>query len=120
MADYYSISISQKRALSELLARRQDGHGQFGRVLMRKPYREDDDDGGSSGLPSPFEQHPLLADLPSGASSDLTSVISDRNQNEMVDEAVNRGEPDLSPQLRQTPRLQAALTHSHIATPKPR
>ncbi len=119
---YYSISTAQKRLLSELLARRKDGHGQFGRVLMRKPYREDDDEGGSSGrgLPSPFEQHPLLVDQPDGASSDLTAIVSNHNQDEMVDAAAERGEHDLSLQLKQKPQLQAALQQSHIATPKPR
>lgn len=117
---YYLISIEQKRQLSALLARRKGGHGQFGRVLIRKPYREDDEEGGSGrGLPSPFEQHPLLSQQPIGAPSDLTAVVSDRGQ-DMIDEAANRGEHDLSLQLQQKPQLQAALQQSHIATPKPR
>ncbi|MCD6056342.1 MAG: hypothetical protein K0R12_1304 [Gammaproteobacteria bacterium] len=110
---YYFLSIAQKRALSALLARREGGHGQFGRVLMRKPYREDDDEGGS-GLPSPFEQHPLLRDQPIGASSDLTAIIGDRNQQEMIDEAANRSEHDLSLELQQKPQLQAVLVNNSV------
>ena len=117
---YYAITIAQKRALSALLARRKGGHGQFGRVLMRKPYREDEDEGGSHGLPSPFEQHPLLSDLPIGASSDLTSIVSERRLDEMLDEAAERGD-QLNPQLQQQPVMQAKLQQqkSFVNSPSP-
>ena len=116
---YYHISKDQKQALSALLARRKGGHGQFGRVLMRKPYRDNDDEGGS-GLPSPFEEHPLLGGQPIGASSDLMADVSRRNQNEMLDEAADR-DAELSPDLQAKPALQAANTmkNTHVATPKP-
>lgn len=109
---YYSLSIAQKRALSALLARREGGHGQFGRVLTRRPFLEEDE--GGSGLPSPFEQHPLLMDQPIGASSDLTAIIGDRNQQEMIDEAAKRGEHDLSLELQQKPQLQAVLVNNSV------
>ena len=114
---YYLISKAQKEALSHLLARRKEGHGQFGRVLMRRPYREDEDEGGS-GLPSPFEEHPLLGGQPVGASSDLTAIISARNQEEVLESAENRG-PELSLDLQNKPQMQAALNRTHVASPKP-
>lgn len=117
---YYHISTDQKRALSTLLARKKEGHGQFGIVEQRKPFRDDDDDEGGSGLPSPFEAHPLLGNQPIGASSDLIADVSRRNQHEMIDEAADRGD-ELSPDLQAKPKMQATMTmkNTHIATPKP-
>ena len=73
---------------------------QFGKVAPRSAYHEDDEgsaDAGSSGLL--FEEHPLFSELPIGAPSDLTSVISndqatieaaEKRSDELTNELKNR------------------------------
>lgn len=90
------IPVDQKILLGELLA---EGHAQFGKVWPRRPYREDDDEGGSGGSKLVFEEHPLLANRPTGAPSDLTYEVI--NNNRALEEAETRGD-ELSEQLRNT------------------
>lgn len=91
------ISIEQKMQLSELIA---EGHALFGKVNPRRPYRDDDDDeGGSGGSKLVFEQHPLLANRPVGAPSDLTFDVVANNRS--LEEAESRAD-EASPQLRNT------------------
>ena len=62
----------------------------FGKVQPRKPYHEDDE-GDGAATPKPlFAEHPLLADMPIGASSDLTSVVA--NDEHTLEEAANRSD----------------------------
>lgn len=101
-----------KAQLGDLLRK---GHGKFGRVAPSKPYKDDDEGGaGTAGLT--VETHPLLADLPEGAASDLTFIASDNSN--ITDEALERVD-ELTPQLQNQPSLQAELTYSHRATPRP-
>lgn len=86
------IPVEQKIELGELLAQ---GHAKFGKVWPRRPYR-DDDEGGSGGSKLVFEEHPLLANRPIGAPSDLTFDVIANNR--ALEEAENRGD-ELSEQL---------------------
>ena len=113
-----TINIEHKTKLGELIA---EGHRRFGKVMPRKPYREEDDKGGGTGEAelSPFEQHPFLAEQPVGAPSDLTSVVTENNN--AVEEAEKRDAKELSNQLQN----QLAHTHAqklgatHTARPTP-
>ena len=103
-----------KEQLGELLAK---GHAKFGKVAPRRPYRDDDE--GGDGVPGlTVETHPLLADLPVGASSDLTAIAADNSN--ITDEALDRVD-ELTPALQNQPRLQAELSYrySKSNTPKP-
>lgn len=73
MAD--KLTRAQKIRLGELLGQ---GHRQFGLVAPRRPYPRDDEKGGSGG--NFFPQHPLLAQQPLGASSDLTFLVNENSQ----------------------------------------
>lgn len=90
------ISIEQKVLLGELLAQ---GHAKFGKVNPRRPYRDDDDEGGSGGSKLVFEQHPLFANRPISVPSDLTFEVV--NNNRSLEEADHRSD-ELSEQLRNT------------------
>jgi hypothetical protein len=103
-----------KEQLGQLLAK---GHAKFGRVAPRRPYRDEDEGGeGAPGLT--VESHPLLANLPIGASSDLTAIAADNSN--ITDEALDRVE-ELSPSLQNQPQLQAELSqrYTKTSTPKP-
>jgi hypothetical protein len=68
------IPAKLKATLGEYLA---EWYRQFGKVTPRRPYHEDDEDGGkgtASATPL-FESHPLFSETPIGASSDLASII---------------------------------------------
>jgi hypothetical protein len=104
-----SISNQEKTQLGELIAR---GHARYGKVAARRPYRDEDSGDGTPGLT--VETHPLLADLPVGAASDLTSIASENSQ--ITDEALDRVE-ELNPELRIQPSIQAELNYSNRSTP---
>lgn len=90
------FSKDQKTELSALIG---EGHRKFGKVAPRRPYTDDDDDRGG-GAQNVFEQHPLLAQQPVGASSDLTYIITENSQ--ALDEAEKRAHqaaPELKKQL---------------------
>lgn len=103
-----------KTELGELIAK---GHAKFGKVAPRRAYRDTDEGGeGAPGLT--VESHPLLMNVPEGAASDLTAVVSDNS--EITEEALDRVE-ELSHQLQQQPTLQAELAYRQTPrnTPKP-
>lgn len=88
----------QKTQLSELIAA---GHRKFGKVLPRRPYRDEDDEGeGGGGSALVFETHPLLSQMPVGATSDLAFIMEDNKF--ALDEAEKRSDeavPELKKQL---------------------
>jgi hypothetical protein len=94
MARRYS-SID-KAELGELLA---SWYRNFGKVAPRRGYHDDDDSGsGEGGAKPPWENHPLFADTPIGAPSDLASVLvadkrtlaeAEERKNEACDELKN-------------------------------
>lgn len=102
-----------KAQLGELIAQ---GLARFGKVAPRRPYRDDEGGDGAPGLS--IETHPLLANLPVGAASDLTFIASENSA--ATEEALNRVE-ELSPSLQNQPALQAELTYNNANrhTPKP-
>lgn len=98
-----------KTKLGELLA---IGLAPFGKVAPRKPHRDEEDTGdGAPGLT--VETHPMLAELPVGAASDLTFIASENSN--ITDEALAR-EEELTPALRNQPSLQNQPTPQ--STPK--
>jgi hypothetical protein len=104
------IKVHFKRKLSELLGL---GHSKFGKVKLRKPYRDDEEDGGAaSGLR--LDSHPLFANLPDGASSDLSSVA---NNNIYSEDAAKERVNEASPELQMQPTLQRELNPSFNPTP---
>lgn len=104
------IKIHFKRKLSELLG---IGHSKFGKVKLRKPYRDEDEEGGAStGLR--LDTHPLFANLPDGADSDLSSVASN---NVYSEDAAKERVNEASPELRLQPVLQAELNPRFNPTP---
>lgn len=92
-----------KAKLGLMLAK---GHAFFGPVEQRKPYRDEDDEGGTGGSELVFESHPLLDQQPVGASSDLTAIATENS--ETLDEAIDRAN-EASPELKKQPVLQQAL-----------
>jgi hypothetical protein len=108
------IPNKYKAELGLLLAK---GHAKFGPVAARRPYRNDDDDGEGAASLS-IEEHPLLAQLPIGAASDLTAIASENS--EVMDEALARVD-ELNPELQNQPALKAelGLRYSNRNTPKP-
>jgi len=106
------LKATNRALLSKLLA---DGHSKFGYVVPRRPYKEDDSSG-DGGAASFLPDHPLLAQQPIGAASDLTFIA---NQNsESIDNAENRGDELCN-------KLQKSLTNvlgnkaRHVAVPNP-
>jgi len=109
MAEHYTKD--QKTKLGELIAK---GHRKFGKVAPRKPYL-DDDEGGTGGAQLLFEQHPLLAQQPVGASSDLTAIISENKTS--MDEAEKRSD-EATPQLKKALEMKLGLGKQYTAAPK--
>ena len=110
------ITKEYKIKLGEILA---DWYRNFGRVAPRRDYH-DDDQGSGGAAASPFESHPLLAQLPVGAPSDLAAIIINNSRN--MDEAKKRIE-EASPELQQ--KLDNALNlgkkheNQYRSRPKP-
>lgn len=104
------IKVQFKRKLTELLG---IGHSKFGKVKLRKPYRDDEEEGGAaSGLR--LDSHPLFANLPDGADSDLSSIA---NNNVHSEDAAKERVNEASPELKMQPVLQRELNPSF--NPKP-
>jgi hypothetical protein len=106
-----ALTVTQKREMSRLFG---IGHAKYGKVAARHPYRDDDEGGGDSGLPSIVPEHPLLADLPVGAASDLTADVAANS--ESLEEAKERM-PELTPALQAQPQLQAQMKKSYVSAP---
>lgn len=104
------IKVHFKRKLSELLG---VGHSKFGKVKLRKPYR-DEDEGGAASSGLRLDSHPLFANLPDGADSDLSSVA---NNNAYSEDAAKERVNEASPELKLQPVLQKELNPSF--NPKP-
>ncbi len=104
------IKIHFKRKLSELIG---VGHSKFGKVKMRKPYRDDEDSGGA-GTGLQLDSHPLFANLPDGADSDLSSIATN---NAYSEDAAKERVNEASPELRLQPVLQAELNPSFNPSP---
>lgn len=66
------IPAKFKKQLGEYLG---DWYRRFGRVAPRRAYHEDDKSTGGGSANKMFEDHPLLAEVPIGASSDLASIL---------------------------------------------
>jgi hypothetical protein len=124
---YYNITNMSKRIpakfkaqLGELLA---GWYSKFGKVTPRRAYHEDDEDGGKgSATLQMFEEHPFLAEVPIGASSDLASVIVEDSRT--LDEADKRSE-DLTEKLRNElalklgQKLQQRKQYNYQTKPQP-
>jgi len=104
-----SFTKEQKTELSNLLA---EGHRKFGKVAPRRPYTDDDQGGGVAQ--NVFEQHPLLAQQPVGAASDLTFIITENSQS--LDEAEKRSY-QAAPELKQKLELGLGLKAQKQYTP---
>jgi hypothetical protein len=104
------IKVHFKRKLSELLG---IGHSKFGKVKLRKPYHEDEGGGvGEAGLR--LDSHPLFANLPDGADSDLSAVA---NNNSYSEDAAKERVNEANPQLQMQPVLQNELNPGFNPSP---
>ncbi len=109
-----AYTVTQKRQLSDLFAKEYTKQGKKVK-LPRQPYRDDDEGGeGSAGLN--VETHPLLANLPVGADSDLTAIAAANSK--ITEAALERNEQELSPELKKQPVLQQRLGQEYRSTPK--
>lgn len=105
-----TLSTLFKKQLGRMLAK---GHAKFGTVAPRKPYYDEDRGGaGTAGLR--FEAHPLLAEQPVGAASDLTAIISDFDH---ITEVAQERATEACPQLQQQPAMRQALGIGPSAAP---
>ncbi|MFA6409143.1 MAG: hypothetical protein WCW01_03095 [Gammaproteobacteria bacterium] len=106
-----AILKKQLKELGDLIG---EGHRRFGKVAPRRPYLEDDDSGGEGGSRlSPFAEHPLLASVPIGASSDLTFLTA---ENKFSSDEAEKRVDEASPQL--TKQLENVLGFKMAARPK--
>lgn len=108
-----SIPAKRKKELGDLLAK---WYRNFGKVSPRRPYLDEDEDGGEGAPSLVFEAHPLLAEQPIGASSDLTYVTADNQYS--VEEAEKRSD-EASPQLTRQLDYALQLGKRQEATPAP-
>lgn len=106
-----AIPVIFLEQLSDKLAA---GHRQFGLVKPRAPYRKKEDDDGDGTASFKMETHPLLGNVPEGASNDLTAVVSDNRYSE--EEALKRVE-ELCPQLQKQPAAQLELGQRYGHSP---
>ncbi|EKD46024.1 MAG: hypothetical protein ACD_69C00043G0002 [uncultured bacterium] len=92
------IPAKLKAQLGEYLA---EWYRHFGKVAPRRAYHEDDEGkgGDTSAKPMFFEGHPLLSEMPIGASSDLASILvsdertldeADKRSDELTEELQNK------------------------------
>jgi hypothetical protein len=100
-----NISNKDKMELNELLVK---WFRLYGNVAARRPYNNDDDDSGTGTAQLLFEGHPLFAELPIGATSDLDFIITADNRN--LHEADKRSD-EACPELRY--QLEIALNNRH-------
>jgi hypothetical protein len=111
------FKVAYKRQMSDLLAA---GHRKFGKVLPRRPYREEDESGEGGGAGLVFESHPLLDQQPLGASSDLTAIIGDnRDSLDEAEKRSNEAVPELKKQLEMKLGKQLQKTQTLASKPSP-
>lgn len=97
-----AIATVHKRKLSEVLSK---VLSQWGRVKIRAPYKDDDDEGGGeSGLM--MREHPFLSRRPVGAASDLTAITNDNIHSE---DAAKENVNECCPELKKQPTLRNEL-----------
>lgn len=106
-----NIATEFKKQLGDLLG---EYYRKFGKVAPRRPYHEDDKEGGSGEGGAIFESHPLLAEQPIGASSDLTSIIT---ENSNAKEEAEKRHDELTLQLQK--QLDLTKQPTKAATPIP-
>jgi len=106
------IAVKYKRKLTELLG---IGHSRFGKVAMRRDYREDEGGEGTGESDLRLDSHPWLANLPDGADSDLTSVT---NNNAHSEEAAKERVNEASQELQMQPVLQQELAMGQRSLPE--
>lgn len=111
------LTTEQKTHLSNKLLM---GHKRFGPVLERRPYKDDEDDTGGTGAPSILKEHPLLAEQPVGATSDLSHIAT---MNQEAEDQLDKRNDEVSPQLKQQLQQKQQLTHAkkneHLSRPSP-
>lgn len=109
------LTREQKMQLGELIG---NGHRHFGKVTPRRPYAKDDasGDGGASQL---LPAHPLFAQQPIGASSDLTFLA---NENDRTVEEAEKRSNDLNLELQNKleKKLGQQLSYHPPKTPEAR
>jgi len=81
------IPAKLKAELGECLA---TWYRKFGKVAPRRPYNEDEESGDGAPAKPVFEGHPFLNEMPIGAPSDLSSIIT--NDKRTLDEANKRSD----------------------------
>lgn len=98
------IEVKFKRKLTELLG---IGHSRWGKVALRRDYRDDEDEGGAGESDLRLDSHPWLANLPDGADSDLSSIT---NNNKHSTDAAKERVNEANPELQMQPVLQNELS----------
>lgn len=114
------IPAKLKAQLGEYLA---EWYRRFGKVAPRRAYHEDDEGKAGDGSARPvFEGHPLLSEMPIGASSDLASILvndehtldeADKRSDELTEELQNR----LALELGQKHQKQKSYSYQEIPRP---
>lgn len=103
-----------KEQLSYLLGK---GHAQFGKVAPRRPYLDEDEEGGAGTAGLTLLEHPWLMKMPVGAASELSQVTTENSEARL---AAEERADECCLQLQQQPRLRNALAHGKHYTPTPR
>jgi len=98
-----NIPVAQKRELAGSLALL---FKRWGKVADRRPYPDDDDEGGGVGGLS-LPEHPFLQDLPVGVVP--PDLAADVNQYVDVEVELEKRANEANPQLQKQPVVQAAL-----------
>lgn len=107
------IDKALKAALGEKLAL---GHRLYGNVTPRKPYRDEEDQGGAGS--AQLLPHPLLEQQPVGASSDLTNITSEYGELlEAAEERRDEASPELQQRLQKVLGKEKSLTLTHRSAP---
>jgi hypothetical protein len=84
---------------------------------MRRAYREEDDEGGSGVGENLFQSHPMLADQPVGASSDLTAIMSDNAETlQAAEERQNEASLELQPTLEKVLQAKKGMSNTPTLT----
>jgi hypothetical protein len=103
----------EKIDLGELIAK---GHRKFGLVAARRPYRDEDEEGGEGSAQLLFEQHPFFQNQPIGAASDLTFIVPENQA--AIAEAEKRSD-EAVPELKKALENRLGLGKQFNITPNP-